>query len=87
MTSPLESPISLDHVLEPACLGPTGTLGSQYGTCGGRAAYARETTVGSWQIKIHEPTNRLAHYDGWLLIGIGWPTLADACAATGMSYR
>jgi len=26
-------------------------------------------------------------YDGWVLLGEGWPTLGDACAATGLSYR
>jgi hypothetical protein len=60
-------------------------LGSYRGTCRGRTAYARETVPGSWQVKIHDPTNRLAGHDGWLLIGTGWPTLADACAATGLA--
>lgn len=60
-------------------------LGSYRGTCRGRTAYARETIPGSWQVKIHDPTNRLAGHDGWLLIGTGWPTLADACAATGLA--
>ena len=44
-------------------------LGSQRGTCRGRTALARETTPGSWQVKIHDPTNRLAGHDGWLLLG------------------
>ena len=60
-------------------------LGSHRGTCRGRTAYARETTPGSWQVKIHDPTNRLSGHDGWLMMGTGWPTLADACAATGLS--
>ena len=61
------------------------TLGSRRGTCRGRTTYAREASPGSWQVKIHDPTNRLAGHDGWLLIGTGWPTLADACAATAMT--
>ena len=60
-------------------------LGSQRGTCRGRTALARETTPGSWQVKVHDPTNRLAGYDGWLLLGTGWPTLDDARAATGLA--
>ena len=60
---------------------------SQYGTCGGKAAYARKTSTGSWQVKVHDPTNLRAGHDGWVLLGEGWPTLGDACAATGLSYR
>jgi|SoimicMinimDraft_9_1059737.scaffolds.fasta_scaffold135010_2 hypothetical protein len=63
----------------------TPTLGSHYGTCRGRSAYARETSAGNWQIKVHDPTHRLAGHDGWLLLGTGWPTLRDACQATGLS--
>ena len=59
-------------------------LGSQRGICRGRTALARETTPGSWQVKIHDPTNRRAGHDGWLLIGTGWATLAEARAATGL---
>jgi len=66
---------------------PTVPLASQYGTYGGKAAYARETSAGSWQVKVHDPTNLLAGHDGWVLLGEGWPTLGDACAATGLSYR
>src|SRR5450759_1829749 len=39
---------------------PTVPLASQYGTCGGKAAYARKTSTGSWQVKVHDPTNLLA---------------------------
>jgi hypothetical protein len=60
-------------------------LGSQRGTCRGRTAYARETSPGSWQVKIHDPTNRLAGHDGWLLVGAGWPTLAEARAVSGLT--
>ena len=60
-------------------------LGSQRGTCRGRTALARETTPGNWQVKIHDPTNRHAGHDGWLLIGNGWATLAEARAATGLA--
>lgn len=63
----------------------TATLNSHYGACRGHAALARETRPGSWQVKIHDPTNRLAGHDGWLLLGTGWPTLSAARAATGMS--
>jgi len=66
---------------------PSVPLASQYGTCGGKAAYARKTSTGSWQVKVHDPTNLLAGHDGWVLLGEGWPTLGDACAATGLSYR
>jgi hypothetical protein len=62
----------------------TAKLGSHFGTCRGKTAYARETNPGSWQVKLHDPTNRLAGIDGWMLIGTGWPTLVDACAATGL---
>lgn len=60
-------------------------LGNRYGTCHGRSAYAKETSVGSWQVKVHDPTNRLSGHDGWLMVGTGWPTLAEACTATGLS--
>ncbi|WP_268904187.1 hypothetical protein [Candidatus Frankia alpina] len=32
-----------------------------------------------------QSTADLAGHDGWLMLGTGWPTLPDACAATGMS--
>ena len=54
---------------------------------GGKAAYARKTSTGSWQVKVHDQTNLLAGHDGWVLLGEGWPTLGDACAATGLSNR
>jgi hypothetical protein len=60
-------------------------LGSFRGTCRGRTALARETTPGSWQVKINDPANRLAGHDGWVLLGSGWTTLADARAATGLT--
>ena len=59
-------------------------LGSRRGTCRGRTALARETTPGSWQVKIHDPTNRHAGHDGWQHIGTGWATHAEARAATGL---
>jgi len=62
-------------------------LASQYGMCGGRGALARETGAGAWQVKVHDPTNRLAGHDGWLLLGAQWATLDVACAATGFTYR
>lgn len=57
------------------------SLGSHHG----KTAYARETTPGSWQVKVHDPKNREAGYDGWLLLGTGWPSLDAARTATGMS--
>jgi hypothetical protein len=60
-------------------------LGSRRGTCHGKSAYAKETSPGNWQVKVHDPTNRLAGHDGWLMLGTGWATLPDACAATGLS--
>jgi hypothetical protein len=60
-------------------------LGSHRGMCRGKTAYARETSPGNWQIKIHDPTNRQAGHDGWLLLGTGWATLAAASAATGLT--
>src|SRR5665648_826354 len=77
-----------EHCVTPSQPGqpePTVPLASQYGTCGGKAAYARKTSTGSWQVKVHDPTNLLAGHDGWVLLGEGWPTLGDACAATGLS--
>ncbi|CAO5234604.1 hypothetical protein [Frankia sp. AgKG'84/4] len=68
----------------PASVEPTADLGSYYGTHEGRSAYARETSAGNWQVKVHDPTNRLAGHDGWMMLGTGWPTLSDARAATGM---
>jgi hypothetical protein len=64
---------------------PPATPGSYRGTCGGRTALARETTPGSWQVKINDPANRLAGHDGWVLAGTGWKTLAEARAATGLA--
>ncbi|OHV34766.1 MULTISPECIES: hypothetical protein [Pseudofrankia] len=64
---------------------PTHVLGSRYGRCGGRAAFARETSAGSWQVKVHDPTSPRVGHDGWLLIGSGWSTLAEALAATGLT--
>lgn len=61
------------------------TLGSRYGTCGGKSAFARETSPGSWQVKVHDPTSPRAGHDGWAMIGSGWPTLAEAVAATHLS--
>ena len=58
-------------------------LASQYGMCAGKAALARETSPGSWQVKVHDPTNLSAGHDGWVLLGTGWATLDAACAATG----
>jgi hypothetical protein len=73
-----------DDVLVSSPPRPT-PLGSHRGTCRGRTALARETTPGSWQVKVNDPTNRQAGYDGWLLLGTGWPTLADARAATELT--
>jgi hypothetical protein len=64
---------------------PATKLGSQFGTCNGKTAYARETPDGSWQVKVHDPTNRLAGHDGWLMVGAGWASLDDACTATGLA--
>ena len=44
-------------------------LASQYGTCDGKPALARETSAGSWQVKVHDPTNLSAGHDGWVLLG------------------
>ncbi|ONH24369.1 hypothetical protein [Pseudofrankia asymbiotica] len=62
-----------------------GVLGSRYGTCDGKAALARETSPGSWQVKMHDPSSPRAGHDGWVMIGSGWSTLAEAAAATGLS--
>jgi hypothetical protein len=59
---------------------------STYGTHDKRAAIAKEISAGNWQVKTHDPRNRAAGHDGWVLLGTGYPTLAEACAATGMSY-
>lgn len=64
---------------------PAAPLGSYYGTCNGKTGYARETAAGSWQVKVYDPTNRLAGHDGWLMLGTGWPTLPDARTATGLT--
>ncbi|ADP82520.1 hypothetical protein FraEuI1c_4527 [Pseudofrankia inefficax] len=74
----------------PPSASPTSTtspavLGSQYGTCDGKAALARETSPGSWQVKVHDPKSPLAGHDGWVMIGRDWPSLAEASAATGLS--
>lgn len=71
------------HVTAPA--EPVAPLGSRFGACNGKTALARETSPGSWQVKVHDPTNRQAGHDGWLLLGRDWPTLAEACAATGLA--
>ena len=60
-------------------------LGSFRGTYRGKTALARETASGSWQVKVHDPTNRLSGHDGWLMIGTGFSTLSDARTATGLS--
>jgi len=62
-------------------------LARQYGMCDGKAALARETSAGSWQVKVHDLTNRSAGHDGWVLLGTRWTTLEAACAATGFTYR
>jgi hypothetical protein len=62
-------------------------LGSQYGSCDGKAALARETSVGCWQVKVHDPRNPKAGHDGWVLLGTGWSTLHDATVATGLLAR
>jgi hypothetical protein len=64
---------------------PVGTLGSRYGRCDGRSAFARETSPGSWQVKVHYPSDSRAGHDGWVLLGSGWPTLAAAATATGLT--
>ncbi|WP_101833026.1 hypothetical protein [Frankia canadensis] len=64
---------------------PAAVLGSRYGTCDGRSAFARETSPGSWQVKMHPPTSPRAGHDGWVLLGSGWPTLAVVLAATGLT--
>jgi len=63
----------------------TQVLGSWYGACGDKAAFARETSPGNWQVKVHDPTNPRAGHDGWLLIGAGWPSLSEASTAAGLS--
>jgi hypothetical protein len=73
-----ESPLTAAPML-------TTTLASYYGIWRGNSAYARETSAGCWQIKVHDPTHRLAGHDGWLLLGTGWPTLSDARQATGLT--
>jgi hypothetical protein len=73
-----------DDALTTSSTGPTA-LGSYRGTCRGRTALARETTPGSWQVKINDPANRLAGHDGWVLAGTGWKTLAEARAASGLT--
>ena len=64
---------------------PAGVLGSQYGTCAGKSALARETSPGCWQVKVHDPVSPRAGHDGWVMVGSGWTTLAAASAATGLS--
>ncbi len=71
---------------EPGTPEPSRRPSSQYGTCAGKAAFARETSAGSWQVKVRDPTNLLAGHDGWVLLGAGWPTLAAAAEATGLIY-
>jgi len=81
---PLQRPF-LQNPPKAAPSTPRPALGSYYGTRGGKPAYARETSDGNWQVKIHDPTNRRSTHDGWLLVGTGWATLPDACSATGLS--
>lgn len=57
-------------------------LRNHYGSVDGKAACARETSVDSWQVKVHDPTNYRAGHDGWLLLGSEFATLKDAMAAT-----
>jgi hypothetical protein len=64
---------------------PAAVLGSRYGICDGRSAFARETSPGSWQVKVHHPTSPRAGHEGWVLLGSGWPTLAAALAASGLT--
>jgi hypothetical protein len=59
-------------------------LGAHFGHCQGKTAFAKETSEGSWQVQLHDPMHRHAGHDGWLTIGTGWPTLAAACAETGL---
>jgi len=62
-------------------------LASQYGTCAGKPALAREMSAGGWQVKVHDPTNLAAGHDGWVLLGTQWATLDAECAATGFASR
>jgi len=62
-------------------------LASQYGTCDGTAALAREMSAGGWKVKVHDPLNRSAGHDGWVLLGTQWATLGAECAATGFASR
>src|SRR5664280_267844 len=64
---------------------PTVPSASQYAAA--RPPTPARPCTGSWQVKVHDPTNLLAGHDGWVLLGEGWPTLGDACAATGLSNR
>ena len=54
---------------------------------GGKAAYARKTMHRKLAGESARPDNLLAGHDSWVLLGEGWPTLGDACAATGLSNR
>lgn len=63
----------------------TPALQAQYGFCQGRAAYARETSPGCWQVKVHEPQHRDVGLDGWRTVTAGSPALIAASAATGFS--
>ncbi len=65
--------------------GAPAPLGSQYGFCQGHAAYARETSAGCWQVKVHEPRHRDAGLDGWWIAATAKPTLMAAAAASGFS--
>jgi hypothetical protein len=80
-------PTDRDVTVRPAAVPAVRTApGSGHrGICNGRTAYARETASGNWQVKVHDPTNRLAGHDGWVLVGTGWATLDDARAATGLT--
>jgi hypothetical protein len=73
----------VEHTL-PSRTELTPALRSHRGTHQGKSALARETSSDSWQVKVHDPTSRLAGHDGWVLLGSGWATLDDARAATGL---
>lgn len=59
-------------------------LGTHFGRCQGRTAFAKESPDGNWRVQLHDPTNREAGHDGWLTIGMEWPSLEAACAETGL---
>lgn len=71
--------------MPPESVPPASAPLSRYGSCGGRSALARQTPSGTWQVKVHDPRNALAGHDGWVLLGVDWPSMEEACAATGLS--